>query len=217
MNGIFLMRIDWPMGSMSPKRFVTTVLPSNATLLAELTSCWENAGTLSHGNVPNLEKTRRNAENDSRPVAVFINNLATASHPRHGKRKVRALHRKFMCIRVGKSYSIARAHAQSRTGQAVREHDDGIAPDAGDLLLRCFSPEPIAAVAITVATPIRIPNIVSAERSLFTCNARSAIRIDEIMCFIATLLRERRNSQRLHHLRDCCRLDYCRQFAHPEK
>jgi len=41
--------------------------------------------------------------------------------------------------------------------------------------MRYFAPEPIAAVAITAATPITLPNMVSVERSLFTCNARNVM------------------------------------------
>src|ERR1700693_5841196 len=37
--------------------------------------------------------------------------------------------------------------------------------------MRWFAPEPIATVAMTLATPITMPSIVSAERSLFIVSA----------------------------------------------
>ena len=39
-NGTFLMRMTWPSGSASPKRFWLTVWPSRATLAAPSTSSW---------------------------------------------------------------------------------------------------------------------------------------------------------------------------------
>ena len=52
--------------------------------------------------------------------------------------------------------------------------------------MRCVAPEPIATVAMTEATPITIPSMVSAERSLFIFSARNAIRMEEIRCFMTT-------------------------------
>jgi hypothetical protein len=51
--------------------------------------------------------------------------------------------------------------------------------------MRCVAPKPIATVAITEATPITIPSMVSAERSLFIVSARNAMRMDCISFFIA--------------------------------
>src|ERR1700680_3090548 len=53
--------------------------------------------------------------------------------------------------------------------------------------IRCVAPEPIATVAMTLATPITIPNMVSAERSLFIVSAWKAMRVDEISFFITQL------------------------------
>ena len=41
--------------------------------------------------------------------------------------------------------------------------------------MRSCAPEPTATIAITAATPMMIPSIVSADRILFTRSARSAI------------------------------------------
>ena len=57
--------------------------------------------------------------------------------------------------------------------------------------IRCVAPDPMATVAITEATPITIPSMVSAERSLFILNARNAMRMEERSCFIpAPLLQQ---------------------------
>ena len=61
--------------------------------------------------------------------------------------------------------------------------------------MRCFAPEPMAAVAITAATPITMPSMVSAERSLLTCSARKAMRMEERKCFMVEPPRARGNSQ----------------------
>ena len=42
-------------------------------------------------------------------------------------------------------------------------------------LMRCWAPDPTATIAITAATPMMIPSMVSAERILLTRSARSAI------------------------------------------
>src|ERR1700693_2085376 len=50
--------------------------------------------------------------------------------------------------------------------------------------MRCVAPEPIDTVAITLATPITMPSMVSAERSLFIVRARNAMPIDDFNFFL---------------------------------
>src|SRR3984893_7743222 len=51
--------------------------------------------------------------------------------------------------------------------------------------IRWVAPEPIDTVAITLETPITIPSMVSAERSLFIVSARNAMPMDERSFFMA--------------------------------
>ncbi len=98
-NGTFLIRIVWPMGSASPNRLVTGVLPSTATLFAESMSCCENSAPISHGEIANRQIVGSNSVDVRRPVIVSVNHLGSASHQGCRKGNVRALRHKFPCIR----------------------------------------------------------------------------------------------------------------------
>src|ERR1051326_7103742 len=54
--------------------------------------------------------------------------------------------------------------------------------------MRSVAPEPTPTMAITAATPMMMPSMVSADRIRFTFNARSAIRLLATILFIADLL-----------------------------
>src|ERR1700687_1473062 len=65
--------------------------------------------------------------------------------------------------------------------------------------IRSVAPEPTETIAITAPTPIMMPSIVRAERSLLIRNARKAIFIAGITLFIEKTLASARGSLG-HHL-----------------
>src|SRR5215467_1987458 len=54
--------------------------------------------------------------------------------------------------------------------------------------MRSVAPEPTPTIAITAATPMMMPSIVSAERMRFTLSARSAIRLLATILFMTVSL-----------------------------
>ena len=84
-NGTFLMRMTWPSGSASPKRFWLTVCPSSATLAAPSTSSWVRKRPVDHPPLARLEVLRRDALERGGPVEVAVDDLRAAAHRRGGR------------------------------------------------------------------------------------------------------------------------------------
>ena len=80
------------------------------------------------------------------------------------------------------SVRLCREPAPRRTAPSLDEPgctSRRLAPERADLLgdLRCWAPLPTATMAITAATPMTMPSMVSALRSRFARNARTALRM----------------------------------------
>ena len=175
LKGRLLTRIVWPRGSVAPKRFLRTVSPITATLSRIPHRPGEKTALLK---IPHLdvEKLRFGTSDTRVPVVVSIDNLCGRRSSRRSRRDRRTL----MKDAVMSSYT-----SDLVAPQPILMPPRETAPDPMNstfdprlhLVLRlCCAPCPTLTMAITAATPIMMPSIVSADRSLLRAKARIAMR-----------------------------------------
>ena len=177
LKGTFLMRMTVPTGSWpGPKRFRTTVWPRTATL-APLFS-WRSVKKppLCHLPVAHAFELVGHALHDRRPVGAAVDDLRDlTARVRHGGELGHALDRAGVGDGERRGAAPARARAPEVTAPGIT-----MMMLVPKLAICCCTkrsaPAPTLTIAITDATPMIMPSMVSPERRRFRQSAREAAR-----------------------------------------
>ena len=153
-----------------------TVLPKSATFEAASTSLIGERLALVDLKVANRQVVGRGSQHLRSPIVIAVDHLRSATHRGRGQSRGIAFADDRPGVVFRQRLRVPRAHTDARAGDTARKNHDQVAADGGDLLLiRSSAPDPTATIAITAATPMMMPSMVSAERILFTRSARNAI------------------------------------------